>query len=265
MLTQKVRTWDVLQSHPIAKGLEDDAKLALACEYVDLRDDLQGMSLAEFIDSYFAADAGDEAAEAVAEEAAEEPVEEEGEGEPSANGDDGEGRPQSMVGMRVVYRWLGMDILSEANGVTSDSDRTLRVACNDGVTRDIGTVAFTDVDGQPWSNVLRTDVYPIYPENYREIHVMPREAKEIEGWLAGGKPVKDKPEGKALRNLSVEFTDHPDKIMLVIMNGKRPYVDRFVQKPDGRFEGDQKPTTRLFGEHGFVVRGKAYLVNVVSP
>ena len=58
---------------------------------------------------------------------------------------------------------------------------------------------------------------------------------------------------------------HPDKIVLAIVNGKRPYVDRFVQLPDNGFEDDQKPTTRLFGEHCFWVRGKDYIVNVVSP
>ena len=73
------------------------------------------------------------------------------------------------------------------------------------------------------------------------------------------------PEGTVLRNLTVEFPDHPDKITFAIMNGKRPYVDRFVQLPDNGFEDDQKPTTRLFGEHCFRVRGKDYVVKVVTP
>src|SRR6516165_5882575 len=57
MLTQKVKTWDVLQSHPIAKDLEVEEQLALLCEFLDLYEDLQGMSLAEFIDASFASDA----------------------------------------------------------------------------------------------------------------------------------------------------------------------------------------------------------------
>ena len=84
MPTQKVRTWDVLQGHPIAQKLDTETQLALVCEYVDLYEDLQGMSLAEFIDSYFAADDG--GAEAQVEEATSEvePDEDE-EAEPSGN------------------------------------------------------------------------------------------------------------------------------------------------------------------------------------
>ena len=130
--------------------------------------------------------------------------------------------------------------MSDANGVTRDSG---------------GTVAFTDVDGEPWPNVSQGDsVYPIHPDNYHVIHVMRREAREIEGWLAG-KPSTTQPEGDVLRNLTVEFTDFPDKIVLAIVNGKQPYVDRFVQLPEQNFEDVQKPTTRLFGEHCFRVRG----------
>jgi hypothetical protein len=93
---------------------------------------------------------------------------------------------------------------------------------------------------------------------------MRREAEEIEGWLAG-KPSTTQPEGDLLRNLTIEFADFPDKIVLAVVNGKRPYVDRFVSLPEKNFEDDQKPTTRLFGEHCFRVRGKDYIVNVVSP
>jgi hypothetical protein len=250
MLTQKVRTWDVLQDHPIAQKLDTEAQLALLCEYVDLRDDLQGMSLSDFIGAYFATDgeAVDQTETAV-EAPNEAEADEDEEGEPSAYGDGGEVRPQSMVGMRVVYRLPGRNVLSDANGVTSDSD---------------GSVVFTDVEGEAWSNVSRDKVYTIHPDNYREIHVMPREAKEIEGWLAG-KPSTTQSEGDLLRNLTVEFTEHPDKIVLAVVNGKRPFVDRFVSLPNNGFEDDQKPTRRLFGEHCFRVRGKDYIVNVVSP
>jgi hypothetical protein len=250
MATQKTKAWDVIQNHPIAGKLELDAQLALLCEYVDLYDDLQGMSLAEFIDSYFAADAGDGAAEEAADEPADEPVEEEDEGEPSSNGDGVMERPKSMVGMRIVYRFVGRNVLSDEEGVTHDSG---------------GTVSFTDVDGDPWSNIRRDHVWPIDPANYREVHVSPREAKEITAWLDSGAPVKGKPEGEALRNFFVEFDKHSDRIMFVVMNGKRPYVDRFVQKPNGGFEDDQKPITRLLGEHCFRVQKKDYVVSVVSP
>ena len=105
-------------------------------------------------------------------------------------------------------------------------------------------------------------LYPIDPANYREIHVTRREAKEFEGWLAG-KPSPSQPEGDLLRNLTVEFTEFPEKIVLAIVNGKRPFVDRFVKLPEKSSEDDQKPTTRLFGEHCFRVRGKDYVVNVL--
>jgi hypothetical protein len=266
-LTQKAKTWDTIQNHPIAQKFDAETQLALVSEFIDLREDLQGMSLAEFIDSYFAADDG--GAEAPAEAADE--VEPEAANDTTEPSDHGDGdspeikRPASMVGMRVVHRSsVGIHILSDANGVTRDSDRTLRVACEDGVTRDIGTVAFTGVDGEALSNVLRTEVYPVYPENYREIHIAPREAKEIEGWLAGN-PAKNQPEGALLRCMFVEFQEHPDRIAFAIMNHKKPYVDRFVALPNYGFEDGHKPTRRLFGEHGFVVRGKAYIVNVVSP
>jgi hypothetical protein len=259
MLTHKVSTWDVLESHEIARGLAPDERIALLCEYIDLRDDLQGMSLADYIDVYFAGDAGGTAPEGDPDGAGDEGGED-AEGEPSADGDGGEGRPDSLVGRRVVYRTPGENALSDAAGVTFDSDATGEY----GVPRDAGTVSFVDVDGKKWSDVIRTRVYPIDPANYRVIHVMKREAKEIELWLAG-KPSTKQPEGDVLRNLTVEFADFPDRIVLAVVNGKRPFVDRFVQLPDGGFEDDQKPTTRLFGEHCFRVRGKDYVVNVVSP
>jgi hypothetical protein len=244
MLTQKVRTWDVLQGHPIAQKLDTETQLALLCEFLDLYEDLQGMSLAEFINASFASDA--------AETDEVEPEDANDTTEPSDHGDGDSPeikRPASMVGMRVVYRFPGRNVLSDANGVTRDSG---------------GTVAFTDVDGEAWSNIRRDHVWPIDPANYREIHVMPREAKEIEGWLAG-KPSTTQHDGDLLRNLTVEFAEHPDKIVLAVVNGKRPFVDRFVQLPENKFEDDQKPTRRLFGEHCFRVRGKDYVVNVVSP
>ena len=260
MVKQKVRTWDMLQSHPIAEKLDMDAQLALLCEYLDLYEELQGMPLSDFIVAYFAPPAQPPASTGVkaeVEDAGDEP-------EPvvSSNGamaedededpEDAENvvRPASMVGMRIVYRFPGQNILSDAAGVTVDSGRT---------------VSFTDVDGESWSNVRRDKTYPIKPENHREIHVIPREAKEFKSWLAGGVPVKGHPEGEMLRNLTVEFEEYPDKITFAIMNGKRPYVDRFVQLPEKNFEDDQKPTTRLFGEHCFRVRKKDYIVNVVSP
>jgi hypothetical protein len=258
MLTQKVRTWDVLQGHPIAKECKADAQLALVCEYVDLYDDLQGMSLGDFIDSYFAA-AAEAEAPAEATDEVEDEADEDMENTPSDYDDDTVKRPKSMVGLRVVYRFVGRNVLSDGNGVTSDETVG-------GITSDFDrTVAFTDVDGEEWPNVRRIYVHPVNPKNYREIHIAPREAKEIEGWLNGGKPVKGHPVGTVLRNMTVEFEEHPDRITFVVMNAKRPYVDRFVQKPNGGFEDDQKPTTRLFGEHCFRVRGKDWIVKVMTP
>ena len=98
----------------------------------------------------------------------------------------------------------------------------------------------------------------------QEIHVTPREAKEIKGWL-GGAPSKAHKEGELLRSMSVEFDHFPEKLVFAIMNGKRPYVDRFVQTSNNGFEDDQKPTTRLFGEHCFHLRGNNYVVTVVTP
>jgi hypothetical protein len=270
MRTPKVRTWDVLQGHPIAQKLDTKTQLAFVCEFLDLYEDPPGTSLSDYIDAYFANTEGDApaAAEAEADEEVEAradaldwaEVDEDDEDEPSANRD-GEPRPPSMVGMRVVYRTgAGRNILSDKNGVTSDeivggfwgdSDRT---------------VAFTDVDGEEWSNARRINVYPIKPENYRVIHLLPREARNAKKWLEGKKPVEGYEENAVLLNASVEFPDHPDKIKIVIINGKkRPYVDRFVEKPEGGFEDDQKPTERLMGEHCFRVKGQDYVVKVVSP
>src|SRR5262245_37964982 len=104
-----------------------------------------------------------------------------------------------MVGMRVVYRFTERNVLSDEAGVTRDSG---------------GTVAFTDVDGEEWSNIPRDNVFPIKDddEHYHEIHIIPREAKEFNAWLEGGKAVKGKAVGDVLRSLFVEFTGHPDKI-----------------------------------------------------
>jgi hypothetical protein len=249
VVTAKVRAWDVLQDHPIARTLDSETQLALLCEFHDLYEDLQGMSLAEFIDASIASDAA--ATDDVEPEAADDTTgpSDHGNGDSPEDEADGEPRPASLVGLRVVYRFPGGNVLSDANGVTRDSG---------------GTVAFTDVECEVWSNVSRDKVYPIHPDNYREIHVMRREAREIEGWLAG-KPSTTQPEGDVLRNLTVEFPNHPEKIVLAVVNGKRPYVDRFVLLPENGFEDDQKPTTRLFGEHCFRVRGKDYVVNVLCP
>jgi hypothetical protein len=244
VVTEKVRAWDVLQDHPIARTLDTETQLALVCEYIDLREDLQGMSLADFIGASHALDAGE--TDEVEPEAADDTTE---------PGDCGDGdspeieRPASLVGHRVVYRLPGRNVLADEAGVTRDSG---------------GTVAFTDVDGEAWSNVAREKVFVINPKNRREIHISRREAREIEGWLAG-KPSTKQPEGDVLRSLTVEFANFPDKIVLAIVNGKPPYVDRFVLLPEQRFEDDQKPTTRLFGEHCFRVRGTDHIVNVVSP
>jgi hypothetical protein len=279
MVTQKVKAWDMLQDHPIAKELDADTQVALLCEYIDLWDELGGMSLTQYIDAYFA-DAGVEApVEAPAPAQAEtkpkrtrnrakpepkvEPKAEEVMADPSTNGDesepeaepelegDGEPRPASMVGLRVVYRFPGRNVLSDENGVTSDTG---------------GVVAFTDVDGEPWTKIGRERVFPINPHSdyHRVIHIIPREAREIDRWLSGT-PEAGQPEGALLRSLFVEFIGLPEKIAFAIMNGKRPYVDRFVALPDKGFEDDQKPITRLFGEHCFRVRGKDYIVNVVTP
>jgi hypothetical protein len=242
MGTGKVRAWDVLQDHPIARTLDTETRLALLCEYNDRGEDLQGMSLADFIVATLAPDAGEM-----------EPGPEVVNAEPSDDGDvapdEVQAHPASLVGLRVVYRFPGQNVLFNGDGVTRDSG---------------GTVAFVDVDGESWSNVTRDEVHPIDPANYREIHVTRREAKEIEGWLAGT-PSPSQPEGDLLRNLTVEFPEFPEKIVLAIVNGKRPYVDRFVSLPEKGFEDDQKPTTRLFGEHCFRVRGRDYVVNVLCP
>jgi hypothetical protein len=277
MLTQKTKTWDMLQNHPIAKTLEYDAQLALVCEYIDLYDELQGMTLSDFIDGYFAA--ADEGAEAQMEEATSDTEPDEGEDHEDEDEDDEDEpfrneydakikeRPQSMVGMRVVYRFPSRNVLSNANGVTSDSGESLVYP-----SRDQGTVAFTDVDGEEWSNVRRDSVHPITMDekHYHTIHIQPREAKEFMTWLGDGpdkpgKPAKGQPEGALLRSLFVEFDDHVDKIAFAIMNAKVPYVDRFVALPDNGFEDDQKPITRIFGEHCFWVKGEGHIVNVMSP
>ena len=250
MPKQKTSTWDVIQGHPIAKDLGADAQLALLCEYLDLIDELEGLSLAEYIDGYFAEEPGG-APEAAAQDDAGADEGQEPEAEAEANGKPAaKERPKNMTGMRVVYKFPGRNILANADGVTRDSG---------------GVVSFTDVDGEEWTNVSREKVHVIEPENHFEIHVTPREAKEFNAWLSGGKTVKGHADGEAMRNLKYEFTGHPDKVMLVIMNGKKPYVDRFVQKPDGGFEDDQKPTTRLFGEHCFRVQKVDYICNVVTP
>jgi hypothetical protein len=254
MATQQTTTWEVLQNHPISKGLEADVQLALLCEYIDLRDELEGMSLSDYIDGYFATAEGD-APEAEAEAPAAAAAADEDEAaaaEPSANGDGtkADPRPASMVGLRAVYRFPGRNVLTNAAGITRDAN---------------GVVEFTDVDGEDWTNITRTKVFPIKPADYIEIHVMPREAKEITGWLEAGKPAKGHAEGELLRSLFHEFTGHPDRIAFAVMNGKRPFVDRFVSLPNNGFEDDQKPITRLLGEHCFRVRGKDYIVNVVTP
>lgn len=249
MVKQTVSTWDTLQSHPIAKELDAETQLALLCEYIDLRDELQGMPLADFIGAYF--DPG------AATEVETDTEVEDDTPEPGVNGDGAKVaakpeavvRPASMLGLRVVYKFPGRNVLADENGVTRDSGNT---------------VSFTDVEGEPWSSISRDKVYPIDPKNHREIHITPREAKEFKGWLAGT-PSKAQPEGAVLRSLFVEFVDHPDRVAFAIMNGKRPYVDRFVSLPDNGFEDDQKPTTRLFGEHCFRVRNVDYIVSVVTP
>ena len=280
MVTQQVRTWDTLREHPIAKELDADTKLALLCEFIDLYDELQGMALAEFVDSYFADNAAVEPEPEVTPEvkpkartrtrakAATKPepevearadildraeVDADEVGEPSDHGDGAysevKAKPASMVGLRVVYRFPGQNVLSDATGVTRDAN---------------GTVTFTDTAGEMWSDVSRVHVYPIDPEHYSVINIMPREAKEIEGWLAGN-PANDQPEGALLRSMAVEFTDFPEKITFAIVNGKKPFVDRFVALPNNGFEDDQKPTTRLFGEHCFRIHGMDYIVKVVTP
>jgi hypothetical protein len=256
MPTPKVRTWDVLQSHPIAQKFNTEEHRALLCEFLDSDEHLQGMSLTEFIDAYFAA--GDGGAEAPTEAADEVEAGKNLVGEPANNRDAEPAvvRPASMVGMRVVYRATGRNILSTPEGVKTDTN---------------GVVSFDDIDGHPWSNVGRYNVYPIKPENYREIHISPREAKKVNKWLSDKKPVKSEEVNTALLNLFVDFEEHPDKIRIVVVNHpQRPYVDRFVETPpDGcsepGFEDNQKPTERLMGEHCFRVRKQYYVVKVVSP
>lgn len=275
MVTQKVKAWDQLQAHPIASKLDADTQVALLCEYIDLVDELGGMTLSEYIDAYFADDEAEAPVEAPAPAPVEtkpkrtrnraktepkvEPKAAEVTAEPSANGDveesesegDGEPRPANMTGMRVVYRFPGRNVLSDENGVISDTG---------------GVVSFTDVDGEPWSKIGRERVYPINPHSdyHRVIHVTPREARDINGWLAGT-PSPDHPEGALLRSMTIEFVGLAEKITFAIINGKRPYVDRFVALPNNGFEDDQKPIIRLFGEHCFRVRDKDYIVNVVTP
>ena len=177
MVTQKVRTWDTLQEHPIAKELDADTKLALLCEFIDLYDELQGMTLADFVDGYFAAE----------EQVERRPMpqtrprskmkrtEESNNGDvvaAEAEDEDAEvPRPASMVGMRVVYRFPGRNVLSDEKA----SLATPAVPSH-----------LHDVDGEPWSNVAREQGLPDQSRRYYHvIHVIPREAKEmIAGWLA---------------------------------------------------------------------------------
>jgi hypothetical protein len=58
-VTEKVRAWDVLQDHPIARTLDTETQLAKLCEFLDLYEELQGMSLTEFIDASIASDAAE--------------------------------------------------------------------------------------------------------------------------------------------------------------------------------------------------------------
>ena len=58
-VTEKVKTWNVLQEHPIAKELDIETRLALLCEYIDLGEDLEGMPLTDFIMASLAPDAGE--------------------------------------------------------------------------------------------------------------------------------------------------------------------------------------------------------------
>jgi hypothetical protein len=258
-VTAKVRASDVLKDHPIAKTLDTETQLALVCEYLDLGDDLEGMSLSTFIDAYFTADDEVEAradalnrsdveADAAAEDEDDATESDSNEKAPAPDAD-GEPRPASLIGLRVVYRFPGGNALANGVGVTRDSG---------------GTVAFTDVEGEEWSNVDRDKVFPIDPKNYHVIHIMKREAREIEGWLSG-KVAANQAEGEVLRNFKIEFGEFRETIILAVVNGKRVYVDRFVQLPEGGFEDDQKPTTRLFGEHCFRVHGVDHVVKVVTP
>jgi len=257
MAKQKVSTWDMLQTHPFAKDLDVETQLALMCEYVDRDEDLQEQTLSEFIDDYLASAGGSDPAEAA--EADEEPeADDEPEAAPSNNGNvatakaEPKPKPRNMQGMRVVYRTTDQNILSDEDGVAKDAG---------------GVVAFTDVDGAPWSNVKRENVFPITldDKHYHEVHVQPREAKELTALLDGGKMSTKHKENDVVKHLDVVFPKHPDKIIIAVINGKRPYVDRFVQLPKDKFEDDQKPTTRLFGEHCFRVKGEDHIVKVVSP
>jgi hypothetical protein len=256
-------TWEQLGDHPVVEQLEPIARLALVCEYVDFLQacrvsDTEPLSLLDFIDGVLAPD--DEPAPEPEPEPEPEPPPDRKprKREPRPRTED-ESRPvpavvvgsrTPLLGRRVVYRYPGNAILSNAAGVTRES---------------LDTVEFTDVDDSEWTNISRDHVTDVTDAERITIHVTPREAREFDRLLSQGTSEPGFANGEIIRNLKHEFPGSADQLILAIVAGDPPFVDRYVQTAPNRSEDDQKPTKRMFGEHVFHRRGKDYIVNVMTP
>jgi hypothetical protein len=256
-------TWELLGDHPVVEQLEPIARLALVCEYVDFLyacrvGDAEPLSLPAFIDGVLCPDDEPEPAPAPDPGPPPPPDKKPRKREPRPRTED-EARPvpatvvgsrTPLLGRRVVYRYPGNAILSNAAGVTRES---------------LDTVEFTDVDDHEWTNISRDHVTDVTDAERLTIHVTPREAREFDRLLLRGEPEPGFANGEIIRNLKHEFPDSADQLILAVVAGEPPFVDRYVQTAPNRSEDDQKPTKRIFGEHVFHRRGKDYIVDVVTP
>lgn len=285
-------TWEQLDDHPVVQQLGPVTKLALVCEYVDFlqacrANDTEPLTLVDFIDGVLAPDdepeprgvpeplppAPPEPSPPTAPFAAAAAVEAEtpitvGAGPdpppdrkprrraPRPAAEDGPrptpvaGPRPELLGRRVVYRFPGNAVLSDEAGVTKES---------------LDTVTFTDVDGATWSNIAKAWVTDVTDAERVAIHVAPREAREFARILDEGRSETGFAAGEVIRNLKYEFPESADQLVLAVVAGDPPYVDRFVRTGPNRSEDDQKPTRRIFGDHAFRRGGRDYIVSVVTP
>jgi hypothetical protein len=281
MATETKTTWDLLDEDPLTRNLDAGTRLAVVCEYLDfLKQGVEGVDLSDFIREVLSPDEPEATAP---EPPAPEPPAPEPAAPTSVNGAKSRSRKAKvaepppaasapaaapapaapvapaavpvgpdrgpLLGKRVVYRIPGNTILSDAAGVTAES---------------YSTVAFTDVEGGPWTNVSKDKVAVIDPANTRVIRVAPREYREIEHWLAGHRDPSSN-NNEVLRHFFVEFPMVGDRLVLAIVNDEKPYVDRYVHLSDKDYEDEQRPTSRLLGEHCFRRKGVDYIVRVESP
>jgi hypothetical protein len=278
MATETKTTWDLLDEDPLTRNLDAGTRLAVVCEYLDfLKQGVEGVDLSDFIREVLSPDEPEATAP---EPPAPEPPAPEPAAPTPVNGAKSRSRkarvaePPSaasapaaapapaapaaapvgpdrgpLLGKRVVYRIPGNTILSDVAGVTAES---------------YSTVAFTDVEGGPWTNVSKDKVAVIDPANTRVIRIAPREYREIEHWLAGHRDPSSN-NNEVLRHFFVEFPMVGDRLVLAIVNDEKPYVDRYVHLSDKDYEDEQRPTSRLLGEHCFRRKGVDYIVRVESP